>query len=203
MACRIEAFVFDLGGVVLDIDFDRVFANWARSSGLPESVVRERFQFDEAYEQHERGELSAANYHRSVSERLGVELSFDDWKRGWNDLFLGLIPDTLRLVEGLASRYPVHGFTNTNETHRLEWFERFPQLATAMHSIFISSRIGLRKPEAAAFEHICDAIDVRPEQILFFDDTLANVEGARAAGLQGVHVRSAHDVVEALTGYWD
>jgi putative hydrolase of the HAD superfamily len=62
----------------------------------------------------------------------------------------------------------------------------------------VSSTIGLRKPDAAAFRFVVKAIGVRAERILFFDDVLENVEGARACGLQTVHVRSRSDVAHAL-----
>ena len=54
------------------------------------------------------------------------------------------------------------------------------------------------KPEREAFEHISREIGVAPGKILFFDDTLENVEGARKAGLQAVHVKSPQDVANAL-----
>jgi putative hydrolase of the HAD superfamily len=58
--------------------------------------------------------------------------------------------------------------------------------------------MGLRKPERAAFEAISEAIGTPLSSVLFFDDTLKNVEAARAAGLPAVHVRSPVDVRQAL-----
>jgi len=68
--------------------------------------------------------------------------------------------------------------------------------------VFTSCDIGLRKPEAAAFAHIVSEIGVPASRILFFDDTLENVEGARACGLQAVHVTSDETVKETLAGLW-
>jgi putative hydrolase of the HAD superfamily len=64
--------------------------------------------------------------------------------------------------------------------------------------IFVSSTIGLRKPEAEAFEYVVEQIGVPACRILFFDDLIQNVEGARACGLQAVHVMSSADVKDAL-----
>ncbi len=64
--------------------------------------------------------------------------------------------------------------------------------------IFASHEIGLRKPEKRAFEHIATVIGVRVGSILFFDDLLENIEGARAAGLEAVQVRGPADVRDAL-----
>ena len=66
--------------------------------------------------------------------------------------------------------------------------------------MFVSSEIGVRKPEPAAFAAIAAAIDLPLERILFFDDTLANVEGALAVGMPAVHVRSLDDIAKAIDG---
>jgi putative hydrolase of the HAD superfamily len=64
--------------------------------------------------------------------------------------------------------------------------------------LFLSSTIGLRKPDAAAYDHVVKEIGVPAERIVFFDDLAENVEGARARGLVAVHVTSTRDVAEAL-----
>jgi putative hydrolase of the HAD superfamily len=58
--------------------------------------------------------------------------------------------------------------------------------------------MGRRKPERAAFEAIASEIGVPLGGIVFFDDTLENVEGARAAGLRAIHARSVADIERAL-----
>ena len=57
----------------------------------------------------------------------------------------------------------------------------------------MSSTIGLRKPEAEAYDYVVRAIGVSANRIVFFDDTVENIEGARARGLQAVHVKSGAD----------
>ena len=63
---------------------------------------------------------------------------------------------------------------------------------------FYESAIGLRKPEAAAFEFVVGSIGVPAGRVLFFDDALENVEGARSCGLQAVHVTSDTTVADTL-----
>ena len=64
--------------------------------------------------------------------------------------------------------------------------------------VFTSYEMGSRKPEPAAFAHIATEIGVPAERILFFDDTLGNVEGGRACGLQAVDVVSDETVRETI-----
>ena len=64
--------------------------------------------------------------------------------------------------------------------------------------MFLSSTIGLRKPDAAAYDHVVKEIGVPAGRIVFFDDSADNIEGARARGLLAVHVTSTRDVADAL-----
>lgn len=83
---------------------------------------------------------------------------------------------------------PCHVLTNTNATHRACWAARFPRVATAFDRIFVSHEIGLRKPEPAAFDHVCRETGLDPASLLFFDDTPANVDTAASYGLQAAGV---------------
>ena len=77
-------------------------------------------------------------------------------------------------------------------------FARWSALSGRFRTVFTSCTIGHRKPEPAAFDHVTGTVGVPAARILFFDDTLENVEGARACGLQAVHVTSDADVASAV-----
>ncbi len=67
--------------------------------------------------------------------------------------------------------------------------------------VFVSSTIGLRKPDCAAFDHVVAEMGVPASAVLFFDDTFENVEGARAAGLMAEHVRGTEEIAAVLKRY--
>jgi len=102
------------------------------------------------------------------------------------------------LLARVAQRLPLYAFTNTNPTHAAYWSAKFPGAVKNFKKIFISSSIGLRKPDVAAFQFVAKEMGVPPARIVFFDDSAANVEGARASGLQVVQVNSIEDVAAAL-----
>lgn len=194
----VRALLFDLGGVVIETDFERVMQAWAAAAHCEPAVVRRRFSFDEAYERHERGELDAAGYFASLRRSLGLRLSDEDFTAGWNDLYVGLVPEMPAVLAVAAQRFSLHAFTNSNPTHQREWSTRFGSELAVFRSVFVSSELGLRKPEPAAFAAVAERAGFAPAEILFFDDSAENVAGARASGMQAVLVRSSCDVVEAL-----
>ena len=192
----VDAILFDLGGVVIDIDFDRAFASWAAATGTPAETIRKRFSFDAAYERHERGEITGAEYFAALRSSLGIELSDAELAAGWNAIYLGEVPGIRALLQ--RQRLPCYGFTNSNATHQAFWAVRYADVLKSFRKVFVSSEMGLRKPEPAAFAAIASEIGVPLERILFLDDTRANVDGALTIGMPAVLVRSLEDITKAL-----
>jgi putative hydrolase of the HAD superfamily len=193
-----DALLFDLGGVVIDIDFNRVFARWAKHAGCDERLVRERFSHDAAYCRHEVGEIGVADYFASLRTSLGIDLSDVQFLDGWNAIYIGEIAGIAGLLARARERVPLYAFTNTNRAHEECWAAQFAGLVTLFRKVFVSSTMGLRKPEPAAFEFVVKEIGVPAGRIVFFDDNADNVAGARACGLQAVHVTSRADVERTL-----
>ena len=193
-----EVLLFDFGGVLIEIDFDRVFARWAELAGIDAALVKQRFDHGEPYQRHERGEIDASAYFAALRARLQVDLTDADFADGWQQVFGPEIEATVALLPRLAARIPLHLFSNTNQMHFDYWSKRYASALEPFDRWFISSQMGLRKPERASFEHVGRELGVPLERILFFDDTRANVEGAQAAGVPTVWVRSPADVERAV-----
>ena len=195
----VEAIVFDLGGVILEIDFGRVFAAWAQQAGVATELIRSRFSLDAAYGRHERGEITAQQYFASLRESLGLALSDAQFESGWNEMVRGEIPGVAALITQAAQRFPLYVFSNTNAMHYAHWGPSHARLLQSFRHLFLSYQMGLRKPEAAAFGHIAAQIGVPLANILFFDDTPENVEAARTLGMQAVQVNGIGDVQRTLS----
>lgn len=194
-----DALLFDLGRVVLDIDFSKAIACWAGHAGCEPDAIVARFVRDEAYRHHEVGGISDEAYFESLRASLGIGLSDDQLLEGWNAVFAGEMPDISQLLPRAARHLPLYAFSNTNRPH-VEYFSKtYADLLGHFREIFLSSTIGLRKPDAEAYDHVVQAIGVPAERIVFFDDLAENIEGARVRGLTAVHVTSPTDVAAALS----
>src|SRR5512140_2635509 len=87
-----DALLFDLGRVVLDIDFDRTLACWAGHAGCEPAQLAGRFGRDEIYHRHERGEISDAEFFAGLRNALRIGISDAQFLEGWNAIFAGEIP---------------------------------------------------------------------------------------------------------------
>jgi putative hydrolase of the HAD superfamily len=193
-----DALLFDLGGVVIDIDFNRTFARWAEHACCDQAFIKKRFSQDNSYRRHERGEIGSEEYFTKLQSALGIDISQAQLLDGWNAIFVGEIPEISSLLVRAARQMPLYAFSNSNRAHELYWSKRFSGVLSNFKEIWVSCMIGLRKPEAEAYDYVIEAIGVSADRIVFFDDVLENIEGARARGLQAVHVKSNSDVVDAL-----
>jgi putative hydrolase of the HAD superfamily len=195
----IDALLFDLGGVIVDVDFARVTRRWAQLAGHDAETLRCRFSLDDAYAQHERGAIDARAYFQSLRSSLGIDITDAEFLDGWNAIFGGVIPGIEPLLARAADRLRLYLFSNSNPTHEKYWVKEYARTLAPFRRVFVSSSLGLRKPDKAAFDRVASEIGVAPHRILFFDDSVQNVAGARAAGLKAVLVRSTGDVAEALS----
>ena len=184
--------------VLIKVDFDRVFAAWRPLSALSGQEFLARAAPDEYYARHERGECDAATYFRHVRDRLELHASIEQIAAGWNAVFVDIIEETLALVRVAAQCVPCFALSNSNPTHEAVWRAQYAAVLEPMTRVFVSSTVGARKPEPAAYRAVSAATGIALADMLFFDDGRDNVKGAQAVGLSAVLVRTPDDVRHAL-----
>lgn len=193
-----DALLFDLGRVVIDIDFSKAVACWAEHAGCAPNQIVARFVHDETYHHHERGHVSDAAFFANLRGLLGISITDAQFLEGWNAIFVGEVPGIAPLLARASAKLPLYVFSNTNRPHVEYFSKQYADLLGHFRELYLSSSIGLRKPDAEAFDHVIASMGVPAERIVFFDDLAENIEGARARGLTAVHVTSPTDVGDAL-----
>ena len=193
-----DALLFDLGRVVINIDFGKALACWAGHAGCEVSDLATRFAPDESYRHHETGKLSDAEYFAALRISLGIGISDAQFLEGWNAIFTGEMPDIASQLARASQHLPLYAFSNTNRPHVEYFSSAYADVLRHFREIFLSSSIGMRKPDTAAYDHVVKAIGVPASRIVFFDDISENVEGARTVGIHAVQVKSPADIENAL-----
>jgi HAD superfamily hydrolase (TIGR01509 family) len=193
-----DALLFDIGRVVLDIDFDRVMQIWAGHAGCAPADLTARFAVNDSFRHHETGHIDDAAFFGALRQSLGIGISDAQFLEGWNAIFAGEMPGVAPLLSRAAARMPLYAFSNTNPAHVAHFSTAYADVLGHFREIYLSSSIGLRKPAAEAYHHVVSAIGVPASRIVFFDDSADNIAGARAYGLTAVHVKSSDDVASAL-----
>jgi putative hydrolase of the HAD superfamily len=180
-----KALLFDLGDVIVGLDFDRVYRRVALLLGRPASGVPALIREADLAGPYERGELSSAQFHRAFCQAVGIDVAYGEFCEIWEDMFPPelLVPESF--FESVRGRYRLVLLSNTNEIHFdsilrrysvLRWFDDF----------VLSYRVGALKPSPAIYQEAVRVAGCRPAECFFTDDKTENIEGAVTAGLDAV-----------------
>ncbi len=186
----LEAIVFDLGGVILNIDYTRTEAAFDRlgfnTFGKSYSQVAQSALFD----RFEKGGIQADEFRYQLQELGQFKASEQDIDDAWNAMLLDLPGERLELLSELAAEYSLFLLSNTNIIHITELSNyltrRFgmSDLSSIFKKEYLSFEIGMRKPDAEIFEWVVKENKLDPAKTLFIDDSIQHIEGAKECGLQ-------------------
>lgn len=184
-----KAVLFDLGGVLIDIDYratERAFEQ------LGVSDFKERYTQlaqNELFDRFECGEISPQHFVNLVLPFAQSGTSPNQVVAAWNAM-LGSFPlEKIRLLERLSTTTPLFMLSNTNELHWIEVKRAWQKVTTQpmqhfFSAIYLSHEIGKRKPHPQTFIWVCEQMGFEPADVLFIDDSPQHIEGATQAGLQ-------------------
>ncbi len=196
---RLEAVLFDVGGVLVELGGLEVFRTWA-GVGLSDDEIWRRWLASPAVRSFERGEIAAEAFACDVVAEMGLAVAHDHFLEAFIAWPRRLLPG----VEALLSRLQpeLHRATLSN-TNGLHWPRVMEEMGLAAHfeHHFPSHRTGRIKPDAEAFLHAVQALGCRPDAVLFLDDARPNVEAARAAGLKAEQTVGVAAAAQALEAY--
>jgi HAD superfamily hydrolase (TIGR01509 family) len=198
---RIPVLMFDFGNVVGFFDYSAIFHRFGLRLGLSaqqfEAMIYQRGAAPLGSE-FERGRLTSQEFARQVTELAGLEMSFDEFEALWSDIFT-LNEPVAQLVAALKQRgYTLLLGSNTNVLHARFYRRRFEEALAPFDHFVFSYEIGELKPDQAFFRACLDRVGAPPAACIFIDDALANVEGARASGIQAVHYRDTPSLIAEL-----
>jgi 2-haloacid dehalogenase len=195
----IAAVVFDVGNVLVRWERDRPYRD-----RFPDPAERAWFLDTviplDWHAEHDAGRPAA----ELVAERSALFPEYSDEIRDWfvrfNDSIPGPVPGSVALVEALAARaVPLFAITNFGADTWAGFAPTFP-LLDHFGDIVVSGVEKLAKPDSAIYALAQQRFGHAPDAMLFIDDSLPNVEAARACGWQAHHFSDAPTLADELRG---
>jgi HAD superfamily hydrolase (TIGR01509 family) len=189
--------LFDLGNVLLKLDFSRFLEFLVRNSEVKDVAELKKYMSSSLLADYESGGVSTKGFIERT--RLLVRGSFSDaeFEERFADIFDGTIPGMEMVIEELLTAGPVYCLSNTTAIHQARYQRDFPFLKKVTR-IYASHEIRARKPYPGTYRDVVAEIGTHPKNVLFFDDLPENIVGAKAAGLQAHVFESA----EQVRGIW-
>jgi putative hydrolase of the HAD superfamily len=196
--------IFDLGNVLFRIDFNTALIFLARRTGVSPRTLAEQITIGSEFAAFERGELSEARFFDWLASQFavgGVAIDPRVLIDGWNAIYGPVIRPTYEAIGELSLHLPVVALTNTNATHQSVWQKVYEKELGVFNRVYVSSELGMRKPEKRIYTHVLDAWGVLPEESIFFDDLQENIDAAAEIGMATVLVDSGGVVAGWVEAY--
>ncbi|CAN5820779.1 HAD family phosphatase [soil metagenome] len=191
---QIKNIIFDLGGIFINIDFARTEQAFIDLGITNFNDFFTQHHASELFELLETGKISPTAFCETFRFETNTRLTDDQIIAAWNALLLDFPKERIHWLQQIGKKYNIFLFSNTNQIHYDAFMAGFKTQTgfNDLNSFFIkayySQEIGLRKPYPEAFLHIINEQKLNPAETLFIDDTIKNIEGAKAVGLQTIHL---------------
>lgn len=198
---REPVLIFDFGNVVSYFDYLRACERLAGPLGIAGSELRDRLidgGFPGLLVEFESGRIAPEAFAARVMEAAGLRLEYDEFVRAWEDIFWPN-ESVVRLIRSLkAAGYRILLGSNTNLLHATFYRRQFAPTLDLLDGLILSYEVGHMKPARAFFDACVRAAGVAASSCLFIDDIAENVEGARRAGLVGLHYVETPSLLDDL-----
>lgn len=190
----IKNIIFDLGGVILNIDYQKPLLAFAALGLQDAEILYTQHAQTELFDKLETGKITGDEFIRELRAKMPPTVTEQQVTDAWNSILLDFPLRRLQILQQLQLHYNIFLLSNTNEIHEaafnamLQQQCGYPSLSLFFDKVYYSHRIGLRKPDPAIFTLVLQNHALQANETLFIDDSIQHIEAAKLLGLQTIHV---------------
>ena len=197
--------IFDLGQVIIDIDYLQTIAAFQKLTVVDFSEVVSYTTQNPVFDLYEKGKISTPYFRNELKKFLNPGTTDQQIEDAWNAIFKDFPASKINLLKQLKTRYKTFALSNINEVHVVAIDEvaktKFgaTSFGSFFHGAYYSNEMGFRKPEKEIYELMLLKENLNPAETFFVDDKKENVEAARALGIQAYHLDHPDKLNQLLT----
>lgn len=203
---KIKNVIFDLGGVIIDLDRDQAVRSFQAIGVDDADELIDPYEQKGIFQDLETGRISVDEFCRQLREHTGKPLTFEAICKAWLGFVVDVPPYKLDYISGLrAAGYAVYLLSNTNPIIQLEWAQTSKFTAAGLplnayfDKLYTSYEVGITKPDPRIFDYMLRDSGILPSESLFIDDGKKNIEVAESLGFHTYQPRNAEDWREAVS----
>lgn len=205
---KIKNIIFDLGGILLNIDYQKTIAAFERLGISNFNQQYSQFQQSDIFDRLETGKTTPSEFVAAIKQLLSEPNKVSDAEiiAAWNAMLLDFPTGNFDFLQGCRQNYRVFLLSNTNKIHYENYIKYVDNIygresfEAAFEKCYYSHEIGRRKPLKETYQWVLKDAGINAGETLFIEDTLPNIDGAKAVGIQTFHKtadKSWQDVVSA------
>jgi glucose-1-phosphatase len=188
-ANKYKNIIFDLGGVVLNIDYMLAVRAFNELGLQGFEQFFSQAQQKELFDLYEKGQISSVDFRKELKKYCKPEVKDMTIDEAWNNMLLDLPIERLDLLKRFKQTHRTFLLSNTNEIH-IDTFNLYlqknfniPDLSGHFEKLYLSYKVGMRKPDAEIFELVLSENNLNPSDTLFIDDSIQHIETAKNLGI--------------------
>jgi putative hydrolase of the HAD superfamily len=200
-ASHIKNILFDLGGVILDIDVQATLKKFYEL-GFPAQLMQYPHSMTtDLFFKYETGKLSADEFRDEIRKVSGVNMSDKDFDEAWTAMLLRIPRERCDLLIALSKRYDLYMLSNTSDLHTPVFEKMFRETAgmdmfDLFTKIYYSHKIGFHKPDREAWDYVVKDAGIKPAETLFLDDNIHNIKASQELGFQAIHIHERTNLLD-------
>ncbi len=201
---KYSAIIFDLGGVLIDLDYKKTIDAFVQIGMVDFESVYSQSDQQKLFSDYETGQISTQYFINQLLPFLKSGISPNKVVEAWNAMILDVPAAKIELLERLKKDYPLFLLSNTNDLHvpevRKKWAKVTNKpLESFFNTVYFSHEMKLRKPHPEIFTTVCSLENLNPIKTLFIDDSIQHIEGANSIGLQTFHLKKSNDLYQLFS----
>ena len=195
---NIKAIIFDLGAVILNINYQNTIDEFSKLGVKNASTFYSKKARANLFNQIETGSITAEEFLAELQKETN-NASINQVSEAWNAMLLDLPENRLALIQSLKKELSIYLLSNTNTIH-IDAFKKkignvkWVKFCNLFDKMYLSHELGLRKPNTAIFQYILREQNLKPEEVFFIDDSPEHIEGANKLGIKTHHLKNGEEI---------
>lgn len=200
---NIKSIIFDLGGVLLNINYQNTINQFQKLGIQNASSFYSKQKQKNLFNNLECGKITESTFVRKIKKYCPNKNS-TEIILAWNAMLLDLPKNRINLLENLQHKYQIFLLSNTNQIHinqfkNLIGYENYQKFYNLFNKVYYSHEIGFRKPNVEAFHLILDENNLKAKEVLFIDDSPQHIESAKKIGIHTYHLKDNEEVTSIFS----
>ena len=198
---KVKAIIFDLGGVVVDLDFSNFYNSVITQSPLNKPQTPIMLEFFRQSDIYHQGNMTDDEFYQLACDLLQVcMLDQTEFFKSFNSIISDINLDVIELIKKIrdTNKYKLIALSNVNSSHWDFILKKNWQFLSYFDELILSHEIHLIKPDPKVFKFAIQKAGCKPQQIVFIDDGLNNIRSAKQLGIIGIKYTNLDDLIEEL-----
>ena len=199
---KIDNIIFDLGNVILDIDYQSTIKAFEKIGIENASILYSKSSQTKIFDQLETGKITKEDFILEI-QKIIPKASKSEIINAWNAIIKDLPESRIDILKNLKDKFSIFLLSNTNSIHINDIVKKigrgkYDEFYNLFDKVYYSHEVKLRKPDPNIFKLVINENNLKIKNTLFIDDSIQHINSAKKLGLQTYHLNNSIESLETI-----